>query len=229
MKLTITGADDKVDIKQLSQLSREYNFVEWGLLYSKKHVGTNRYPSLQWYYDFVFEAMSNHNMRFAIHLCGSIAREVMDGNHRVAATAPANCANRIQINGYVPGRLDNLKRSAEFCTLILQCRKMEDLEATAHEACIMRADVLFDPSGGRGKEITQFPEALHGANLGFAGGINPDNIDNILKSVPSNFGIWIDMESGVRTNDEFDLNKVLSILEKVKKFNERNQDNIFGL
>lgn len=197
MRVTITGADDKVDIKRLSELSREYNFVEWGLLYSKKRVGTNRYPSLQWYYDFVFEAMSNHSMRFAIHLCGSIAREVMDGDHRVVAIASANGANRIQINGYDSGRLGNLKRSSEFCTLILQCRKMEELEAAKHEAYQMRADILFDPSGGRGKEITQFPDALQGVKLGFAGGINPDNIDTILNSIPDNFGTWIDMESGV--------------------------------
>ena len=52
---------------------------------------------------------------------------------------------------------------------------------------------------------------------------NPDNVEDVMQAVsqPENYRIWIDMESGVRTNDEFDLDKVSDVLKKVKSFNDK--------
>jgi phosphoribosylanthranilate isomerase len=54
-------------------------------------------------------------------------------------------------------------------------------------------------------------------HLGFAGGINPDNVidkmDEITSLPVGRF--WIDMESGVRTDDRFDLDKVEDVCKKV--------------
>ena len=36
-KVTLTGADDFTDPKRLIEISREYPFVEWGILFSLKH------------------------------------------------------------------------------------------------------------------------------------------------------------------------------------------------
>lgn len=50
-KVSITGADDSVNPKDLVELSEEFPFVEWAILLSKSRMRSNRYPSLNWMYD----------------------------------------------------------------------------------------------------------------------------------------------------------------------------------
>ena len=52
--------------------------------------------------------------------------------------------------------------------------------------------------------------------IGYAGGISPDNVADKLTYLFENVRdgeFWIDMESGVRTDDWFDLDKVRRVLE----------------
>ncbi len=80
---------------------------------------------------------------------------------------------------------------------------------------------LFDRSGGRGVVAERLP--VHNRLLelaGFAGGIGPDNVMDVIRQInaassPVLGPYWIDMESGVRTDDRFDLGKVESVLEQV--------------
>ena len=94
---------------------------------------------------------------------------------------------------------------------ILQCRG--DFPADA------RVDWLFDKSGGRGAAPPSWPKAREGAFCGYAGGLNPDNIGVALPAiaacVPEGQPYWIDMESGVRTDDRFDLDKCELVLTQV--------------
>lgn len=78
--------------------------------------------------------------------------------------------------------------------------------------------ILFDASKGTGKPIEHFPQPYHGFFCGYAGGIGPDNIDGVISKIEDmGPGICtIDMESGVRTNDKFDLSKVEKVLNAVK-------------
>ncbi|MBQ8202441.1 MAG: hypothetical protein IJZ74_11815 [Clostridia bacterium] len=65
-----------------------------------------------------------------------------------------------------------------------------------------------DASGGRGIVNTEWmtPKTEF---FGYAGGIGPDNVVETVKAIqsvcPSDF--WIDMESSIRTNDKFDVEK----------------------
>lgn len=49
------------------------------------------------------------------------------------------------------------------------------------------------------------------------GGINADNVAIVIEAIGSlsPAGYWIDMESGVRTENLLDLNKVQAVIEKV--------------
>ena len=67
-RVTITGADDDVDPEALLALSREFPFVEWGILYSAKRVGTPRYPTTEW-------MARLPPVPKAFHLCGQSARD----------------------------------------------------------------------------------------------------------------------------------------------------------
>lgn len=74
---------------------------------------------------------------------------------------------------------------------------------------------LYDRSGGHGIVPEKFPP---GPNymVGYAGGINPDNVLDILDKIEANYPFWIDMETGVRDeNDKFDLNNVEKICKLV--------------
>jgi phosphoribosylanthranilate isomerase len=81
------------------------------------------------------------------------------------------------------------------------------------------ASLLFDPSGGRGIEPFSWPVPPLGARMGYAGGIGPDNLLDVLRAIgPVESPFWIDMESGVRTDDRFDLAKARAVLETAAPF-----------
>jgi len=69
-RVTLAGADESVDPKELSALSAEFPFCEWGILLSEKRAGSPRYPGLDWlnelrtlYYCVVRLNLSCHTRR----------------------------------------------------------------------------------------------------------------------------------------------------------------------
>lgn len=78
-------------------------------------------------------------------------------------------------------------------------------------------DLRIDRSGGRGVRGEFAP--MPGCKVGYAGGIGPDNVVEVLDRLET-FGhtYWIDMESGVRTADQFDLHKVWRVLDLAAPF-----------
>lgn len=129
------------------------------------------------------------------------------------------CA-RVQVNGWVPSP-GLVGLSLEFFDLeiVLQTRDENGLaEAARHAAAIRRgggrASVLWDPSGGTGVR-----GRLDVVADGYAGGISPDNVGEVLEELAAaGRRCWIDMESGVRTGDAFDLRKVRAVLEAAAPF-----------
>lgn len=224
MNVTITGADDEVDPRDLLMLSDQYPFVEWGILFSQTRNGTPRYPSdgwLRWLQSEIYRkagthdaahlAVKNGRWRFAAHACGEFSRRAQAGE----LLFPWYC-RRVQINGYKPP-IDGLKRLPRLETeVILQCRSIDTMAATIRAARDLgRASVLFDVSGGRGVSPETWPAVPGDALVGFAGGIGPDNVIDALDAAAGCGASWIDMESGVRTEDTFDLGKVRAVLETV--------------
>ena len=66
-------------------------------------------------------------------------------------------------------------------------------------------------------EPFSWPRAPLNTRIGYAGGIGPENVIEVLGGIgPVGDGTWIDMESRVRdAEDRFDLNKVWVVLDKV--------------
>lgn len=96
----------------------------------------------------------------------------------------------------------------------LERLKEHDYDNTYHS-------LLFDPSGGRGIGGHAWPSPPPATRMGYAGGIGPDNIEQVLDQVAPLGAAWIDMESGVRTDDRFDLDKVREVLARAERW--RNQ------
>ena len=96
--VTISGADDGVDQAALAQLSKEFPYVEWGILHSASRRGTPRYPSERWLCELI-QLSGYRRLRLSAHLCGTLARDVLRG-------APGwelpDCRawQRVQLNGF---------------------------------------------------------------------------------------------------------------------------------
>lgn len=221
--ITFTGIDERTDFDMLCAIQKKHPLVEWGVLasYNWKENGF-RYPRpgfLDWY--------RGKGLNLSLHCCGRVAHygalggwdrineELLHGNLDLFQRAQLNVANREFNPPYVSCRLGPLSE------VIIQQRSVEDMslyKATVEKNSDKHHNfsVLLDASGGRGIDTPIYiPTGLEGVKIGFAGGINPDNVKEKLQYIlkqPNVGDFWIDMESGVRTDDWFDIGKVLDVL-----------------
>lgn len=219
--VTFTGVDDRTDIRRLSSIQERHPFVEFGVLFSA-HGPENgpRYPSME-----TIRSLRRYPLNLSLHLCGRFAREAVHGDFSAVETAlgcDVSLFRRVQLNvvGYdgAPERITFpnpswaleviiQQRSAADCGLFLRSPRRDGLS------------VLLDPSGGRGLQVE--PAVLPGCpKVGYAGGINPGNVSAYLEALlasPEVNDFWIDMESGVRTGDRFDLGLVEAVLSKIDR------------
>lgn len=229
-RVTITGADDWVSQKDLAVFSVAYPFVEWGILFSMTRAGVARYPSPDWVRELlrVKAEPSPQPMKLAAHACGSFARAIAEGDQRFHMD---NAFARVQLNGIACGPM--LAKAAAHLgaqEMILQAKDSEDLAvASLLTSHVPNLGVLYDVSGGRGLSPESWPVPPHGLRCGYAGGITPDNVvatvETLLASRSAS-DFWIDMESGVRTDDAFDIEKVAEVLKRVSRFVEYEKGSI---
>ena len=123
---------------------------------------------------------------------------------------------RVQLNARRYPDFDVIKRFADTFDqrIILQHRASFSQVPMYHD----KVEYLFDVSGGRGKDsLDQWPNPSAWCRCGYAGGVNFDNVEAAAKFVRQwpFHSCWIDMESGVRTNDAFDQSKVERICKLV--------------
>jgi phosphoribosylanthranilate isomerase len=214
--VTLTGADDDVDPKKLEEISHEYPFVEWGILFSQSKSGVERYPSPYW----VTKLHSLEETNFSAHLCGKLVDIAISGEINVHEKF-----QRVQLNL----TNDKLKRA-------MSSEVLNELIATMNQKVIFggkhgsytywnrMASPLFDASGGNGLSPVEWPEPFKtssGGNIlnGYAGGLGPENVNDELQKlaeINENSPIWIDMETKLRTDGKFDLEKCKQVLESVK-------------
>ena len=225
-KVTITGADADTDRAALDALEAEYPFVEWAILVSPKRAGGPRYPETD---DVVRLFDGRPTCNAAFHLCGGAAQKVFTGEGYNGLRGL-----RIQVNGFTKwvdehgpltpfGQWVSVVRS-QGTEVILQVQHERALSVARLLADIHPNIVaLWDQSGGRGR-LTAWPDPLPGLRMGYAGGITPENVKHAIEDLiarPSDIETWIDMESGVRTADKLDLDKVRSVLEQAAPYVQR--------
>jgi phosphoribosylanthranilate isomerase len=231
-RVTITGTDNDVDPRDLIDLSSEFNFVEWGVLIGRgptatpREVVRPRFPTWGWIRGFFESCLeAEHVVRLAMHVCLNPSRAAEDialtlGSSPDGWDVFRRFGHRIQLNGYQPGVLRDAHVmgavNASNASFILQCRGQEQLDSMVYDARYIgtcRCQVLFDPSQGNGMRPASWPLTRpRGVSLGFAGGIDPSNVREVLEDIGPRDEMWIDMETGVRTDNHLDLDKVRSVL-----------------
>ena len=236
--VSLTGADDKVAPAALAALSARYAKAvppEWAILYCPEKEGSARYPTAAWR-----EAFLALGLPFtAAHLCGpQVFREILD-----PATAPGRIADlsrygRVQLN--INARRPEFTEEEVLAIyrtlhqaglhLILQHhhasrRAIEKFVPGLDAASLSRIDLLYDESKGTGTAPEQWPTISTVGPVplrcGYAGGLGPDVLEEELPRIHESATAWrdlpyfIDMESGIRTDNEFDLAKVEAVLQYV--------------
>jgi phosphoribosylanthranilate isomerase len=186
-------------------------------------AGKPRFPTRGWIENFAQSAKGLHT---AMHLCEQGLLDFIAGKKETLDLMQG--FRRIQLNlkfGAVEGRYDPADLAARARSLpqhqfIVQYTQEKRAVLDLFKNVPNHA-VLFDASAGRGISPDRWDAPLQGHFCGYAGGLNPDNVrGNIeaIEKVAPDYTTWIDMESGVRTDDVFDLAKVRRVLETVAPY-----------
>jgi hypothetical protein len=197
--ITFTGIDRADLLPGMLALSARYP-IEWGVLVDAAQEGLPLFPTAD-----VRRVLQSAPLRLSAHICGAAARSIVDtGDALIDLTG----FSRIQINHARAGSSENdILNSAIFgarhgVRAALQCQG--DFPSDA------RVDWLYDVSFGTGVRPTTWPAAMAGLPFcGYSGGLGPDTVRGTLPKfdIADGASYWIDMESGVRTENRFDLAK----------------------
>lgn len=224
--VTITGADNSVDPESLVELSREFPFVEWGILLSRSREGNKRYPDKAWLEQLIDVGES---LKLSGHLCGFYVKEAIKGNDSFLYKEVFQRLDRVQLNFKGIKGLDAQPRQG-FFELLRKWNKEIIFQMTGenehlfHMADVrgIRVSLLFDASGGEGRSPASWPVPQKGVFCGYAGGLGPENLRIQLQKIAEAAGnaeIWIDAESGLRSGDDaFDLEKARAFLNIAKEW-----------
>jgi hypothetical protein len=226
-RVSLTGADDRTELSRLIDLTARYPRVEWALLYVPHNEGAPRNPQRAWREAF-FAHLADYS---AVHLCGALAFEQL-----LQGTLPADIleAPRLQlnINARKPDFSDEqvLEVYARALALgpeiILQYHPqsaslIEGFALSTPQVDRERLHILMDASRGTGLTPQKWsqPERLDEFFVGYAGGIGPENINAVLQDVAAlGRPCWVDMESGIRSDNQFDADKAEAVLRAAAEF-----------
>lgn len=229
--MTITGADDSVDPNDLAAISKDFPFVEWGILFSKKRQGQMpRYPSYDWLAK-LYLATRKYFVRTSAHLCGDHVPHFMGGlgdDGEGFGEAPLKDHlkefNRIQLNGFgdlhpppgmrLPEHFIYKLSEKEGPQVIIQIGDGKTHKMAGAMALVFgnRVAALYDRSGGEGIPIGgMLPEPpTETIFMAYAGGVSALNARNLVQQIISesfslsrfeNF-FGLDMETNARSTDD---------------------------
>lgn len=230
-------------------------YIEFGVLFRKELEGTPRFISGDKLNELlpVIRANSKH---LAGHLCSQYCLDLLRGDFEVLNVLIKQGFTRFQLNMTKANGVDltqvyeTISKSQVINNLLkaIQNVKAEfifQFNKETEEVCNLIAhskplpkniSILFDSSKGTGKQINEFPDTINSIPCGYAGGIGPSTITNIVEAMSTDINclktsairpLWIDMESSLRTKnsgtDIFDLEKAKLVLLEIAKLKEEKR------
>ena len=210
--VSFAGIDRNTDREELCRIQEEFPMVEFGVLMSRNWFENGK----RYMCPSDIERFSGLNL--CAHLCGKMARDFMKGDVGLLdETYPywKTMFKRIQVNVAPYGFSDGIDWRGEQ-EVYVQCKpnRYDNYENSRG------VGMLIDNSGGRGidEEWTVYPTK---EKIGYAGGLNLSNVVTKTASLMDNDSVgdfWIDMESGVRDEDDwFSIEKVRAVLDNLKE------------
>ncbi|MEC3909800.1 hypothetical protein U5A82_04745 [Sphingobium sp. CR2-8] len=208
--IAFTGVDDPQLLSAMQALSARYP-IEWGILVDDAQADKRLFPDAT-ERDALLSATG---LRWAAHVCGEQARLI--ANDPDKATVDVTRFQRVQVNhsfsGSSAAQIECTVRFGRKHGVRTMLQGSSDFPADA------RLDWLFDTSFGTGVAAARWPALpANGPFCGYSGGIKPDTAGAVVAAIGASIDTgqyWIDMESGVRTDDRFDLAKCEAVCRAV--------------
>ena len=224
--VTFTGVDEATDLERVADLhARFHGRLEFAVLIGTRSGSADHpiYPPLR-FVDRFRQFCGSRGVPAALHMCGRFARSAVDIPVQESLLKIVEGFGRVQLNLIPPQRYGFAGEIARFAEavpmLILQHEGTSwDNLPVARE----NIEYLWDRSGGRGVvSFADWPTPplqdpwIRGdtrPRYGYAGGIGPDNAAAVAAVVGSRMDarVWVDMESRIRTDGQFDLDKVEAV------------------
>lgn len=208
--IAFTGVDRLDLLPGLVRLAARYP-IEWGLLVDEQPRDVLLFPPRE----IVHELLGHRGLRWAAHVCGPLAQRISAGTQHDAVSWLEGFG-RLQINhGFTGSSAEQVNHCAAYSQ---RCGVRVVLQCQGEFPSDVRVDWLYDVSFGRGSRPSTWPQLSSAGTLcGFSGGINADNVREVLTSIgaPADSSYWIDMESGVRTDGLFDIEKCEAVCRAV--------------
>lgn len=218
--ITFTGIDVRTDLQELVSIQKQYPKAEFGVLTSYHwYENGNRYPDPL---SLFISKLKGKGLNLALHVCGRAAADAANGFWNIIdihLNGNLSMFGRIQLN--ISNRQDVPHMLAstpdEHTEVIIQQKDVRHIDMF-EKSKSLNTSILLDASGGLGIDtpVEVLPNAGCHFKVGYAGGFGPDNVRDKLAFLMENEQVgdfWIDMESRVRTDDWFDLEKVKRVLE----------------
>jgi len=215
-RITLTGIDERTDLSKVWMLSKMHPLVEWGVLYDQEAGRGGQYATRPFILDLL-EFAGRSGVNLSLHICGRTVHKLLDGD-----------ATLMEMSYQFPRIQLNIRHKQDPINRINLLRFIEDrkkpvitqhndnnVEVTPHLASVYH-EVLFDSSEGTGKEIDQFSYMAYKRRCGWAGGLNIENLPRLLPKMylaAQDRAWWFDLESGLRTDGCFDINKAEQVLK----------------
>ena len=233
-RVTFTGIDKYTNLHDILELDRRYpTTLELGLLYSAKHSST-RYPSVD-EITTMLKVLMDNQVHASLHIRGSSVYDFLHGEehtNNLVRLLDSYDYGRVQLN--IPDTtLVSHETIFSACNMYPAVNFILQLNQKTQDFCYpllesLDLSFLYDASLGSGVVPTEYKAIAHNSFTGYAGGISPDNVLEILTKIKQanpletgqHVATWIDMESGVRSLSEtgvslFDLEKCKSVLESI--------------
>lgn len=229
--ISFVGVDEQTNLDEVQNFKSPIK-TEFSVLFSdsKSLSKDKRYPSYK-FCEYFLKSKVVGNL-FSLHLCGDVIDRYFLEEDDVLQLA--NLAHRIQLNlniskykGY-DKLSDNIINmiSKHNHNIILQENNTKRnfnqfLLKTISSSLYDKINLLHDGSGGFGREISsiEVPSKYH--FTGYAGGIKPQNVVKIVKLIEdvnvSSIPYYIDMESGIRQDNIFSMQKCQEIIDNLQK------------
>lgn len=215
--ITFTGLDVKTDPEKVRKLSARYP-IEWGILYGGivgYRIG-KRYPSDK----VISRFLAIEDIRLSAHLCGRFSRWALNPLIEDSAdiisrirlwTDSKRSFNRVQINS---ANYQDVDWYTFLLHVLVRKPVIIQVRGATFPETISGLTWLHDESGGTGKVATVRPLQTTDALVGYAGGIGPENVMEIIGQIDASH-YYLDMESRVRTRDWLDLDKCQAVCEQI--------------
>lgn len=170
----------------------------------------------------------------SLHLCGDGVRQFLKEKSEIINLS--HFFERVQLNFSISeydqddlfDHIEHLASGNSFTGNIILQQNKSKKEFNKKFVNNNRIVFLFDGSGGFGRVLDAPEQPITGNYCGYAGGIGPDTVEDILIKIyklKSDANFYIDMESKIREDNYFSIEKCQKVIEIASKLKEKYESN----